>query len=64
MLVKYRRILSIKQQLPAEINYEVVEHQESSAGVIDTGKNIAYGQLQVHTWFAKHILNNELKQIL
>ena len=47
-LKKNKRFLPTKQQLPAESNYEVVEHQASSSGVIiDTGKNIAYGQ--VHT---------------
>jgi preprotein translocase subunit SecG len=44
---KSKRLPSIKQQSPAESNYEVVEHKESSSGVINTGKNIAYGQ--VHT---------------
>ena len=49
MLVKLKKIRlpSIKQQIPAESNYEAVKHQKSSSGVIDTDKNIAYGQ--VHT---------------
>ena len=53
MLVKLKKIRlpgpSIKQQLPTESNYEVVKRQESSSGVIDTGKNIAYGQVHIHT---------------
>ena len=49
-LKENKRLLSdsTKKQL-SESNYEVVKHQDSSdsSSVIDTGKNIAYGQ--VHT---------------
>ena len=50
MLVKLKeskRLLSVKHQLPDESNYEVVKHQGSS-DAINTGKNIAYDQVQCH----------------